>query len=212
MPVYEVASWTASDALLKDKATLKPGFEFSIKVEGCLGGYYGLQEEDKKTAHIFVPWTKYEHHKNLMDDPVQYPIVMAKLKPAIGRGKFFMSHVEFNEDATAALNAPVTEILGVTLKLGHTRQEFDNIMSTITSKASSDRGNYGPAVWGPTIENPNKFWVLIGWKSSKAHSEAMSQEKYQGILQSLRDIADLKMVHASFWKHTELVPAPRASL
>jgi len=37
MPIYEVASWTASDALLKDKATLKAGMDHSIRVEGCLG-------------------------------------------------------------------------------------------------------------------------------------------------------------------------------
>ena len=29
MPIYEVASWTASDALLKDKAALKAGMDHS---------------------------------------------------------------------------------------------------------------------------------------------------------------------------------------
>jgi len=37
MPIYEVASWTASDALLKDKATLKAWMDHSMQAKGCLG-------------------------------------------------------------------------------------------------------------------------------------------------------------------------------
>jgi len=48
MSIYEVASWTASDALLKDKATLKAGMDHSIQVKGCLG-YVRSQQSDKLT-------------------------------------------------------------------------------------------------------------------------------------------------------------------
>ena len=36
MPIYEVALWTASDALLKDKAILKAWMDHSMQAKGCL--------------------------------------------------------------------------------------------------------------------------------------------------------------------------------
>ena len=117
---------------------------------------------------IALAWEKYEHwHKALIDNPVEYPIIMAKLKPAIGRGNFLMSHVQFNDDATAALTAPVTEIVGITLKDGHAKQELDDVLRTLTNKIESEAGSLSPAVWGPTIEDSNKFWLIIGWQSVK---------------------------------------------
>ena len=143
-----------------------------------------MSVEDKKTANMFIrtfpasnsrppkvmivlAWEKYEHHKTLIDNPVEYPIIMAKLKPAIGRGKFLMSHVQFNDDATAALTAPMTEIVGITLKDGHVKQELDDVLRTLTTKIASEAGSFSPAVWGATIEDPNKFWLIIGWQSVK---------------------------------------------
>ena len=48
MPIYEVASWTASNALLKYKATPKAGMDHSIHVKGCLG-YVRSQQSAKLT-------------------------------------------------------------------------------------------------------------------------------------------------------------------
>ena len=73
---------------------------------------------------VALAWDKYEHRKALIDDPVEYLIVMAKLKPAIGLGNFLMSHVQFNDDATAAITAPVTEIVGITLKMGMSNRNW----------------------------------------------------------------------------------------
>ena len=146
-----------------------------------------MSVEDKKTANMFIrtsptsnstlakvmivpAWEKYEHHKKLIDDPVEYPIIMAKLKPAIGRGKFLMSHVQFNDDATDALTAPVTEIVGIAIKDGHVKQELDDVLRTLTTKIASEAGSILPAVWGPTIEDANRFWLIIGWQSVKVRN------------------------------------------
>jgi len=36
MPVYEIASWTGSDALISDKDILKPAFDEMSKTEGYI--------------------------------------------------------------------------------------------------------------------------------------------------------------------------------
>jgi len=120
-------------------------------------------------------WDKYEHRKALIDDPVEYLIVMAKLKPAIGRGKFLMSHVQFNDDATAALTAPVTEIVGITLKDGHVKQELDDVLRTLKTKVALETGSFSRAMWGPTIEDASKFWLVIGWQSVEVRNSDKSR-------------------------------------
>ena len=180
---------------------------------------------------IALAWEKYEHHKALIDNPVEYPIIMAKLKPAIGRGKFLMSHVQFNDDATAALTAPVTEIVGITLKDGHAKQELDDVLCTLKTMAALETGSFPRAVWGPTIEDASKFWLIIGWQSVEvrnsdksklyipkrsllqAHYDVVSQEESGEIVKALGRIANHTLGHVSFWDYTEIIrAAPEAPL
>ena len=124
---------------------------------------------------VALVWDKYEHRKALIDDPVEYLIVMAKLKPAIGRGKFLMSHVQFNDDATAALTAPVTEIVGITLKDGYVKQELDDVLRTLKTKVALETGSFSRAMWGPTIEDASKFWLVIGWQNVEVRNSDNSK-------------------------------------
>ena len=202
MPVYEIASWTGSDALIADRDVLKLAYDEIAKSEGCIRcvnfflsiwwrlliaptsrAYYGVAEVEKKiviivagkspliSPPIFVEdsmpeWDKYEDHKALEDDAIRYPIVQGLLAPAIGEGPFKMHHVYFNKSPIAALGAPTTAFLELTLKDGHSKDQLEKTVIALTSQIGSEHN----VTWGPAKEDGNKFFLVIGWKSLKVRT------------------------------------------
>ena len=111
-------------------------------------------------------WDKYEDHKALQDDPIRYPIIQGLMAPAIGDGPFKMNHVYFNKSPTAAFGAPVTAFLVLTLKDGHSKDQLEKAITALTSQIGSGH----TVTWGPTEEDGNKFFLVIGWKSLKVRT------------------------------------------
>ncbi|KDR82944.1 hypothetical protein GALMADRAFT_238635 [Galerina marginata CBS 339.88] len=198
MPVVEIAWWPASDALLADPTIVAPALEYISKVDGCLGIYSGLVEEDKKTVYAFIVWETVEHHKTLMKHP-EYPAVLG-LAPSVG-GELKLNHVNYIKDFVPALTAPTTEILGITLKEGKTKEDLENVLNKLAVRIDAANSKYAPVTWGPTVEDPKKFFLSIGWDSAKAHGDIVGEPSFLPDLTELRSTADLNMSHASLKKH-----------
>ncbi|CAA7262944.1 unnamed protein product [Cyclocybe aegerita] len=202
MPILEICQWKVSKAFLEDPSSLGPAFDQVSAATGCHGVYSGLAEEDKESVWLFIPWDTYEHHQTLIKDP-SYPSLIEKLKPSFATNPkdLAMSHVDFNEDTTPGLTAPCTEVVKAVLKDGKTKTDLDAVMADVGSRIEAEKGSYPPVVWGPTIEDPNVFFLVVGWDSSKTHFDVVGQESFKIPLQNLRETADLHMVHVSFKKH-----------
>jgi len=108
-------------------------------------------------------WDKYEDHKALQDDAIRYPIIQGLMAPAIGDGPFKMHHVYFNKSPIAALGAPITAFLELTLKDGYSKDQLEKTIIALTSQIGSEHN----VTWGPAKEDANKFFLVIGWKGLK---------------------------------------------
>ncbi len=109
-------------------------------------------------------WETLEHHKALVNRP-GYPEILG-LKPAIN-GESKLYHIDFNNSPKAAVTAPTTEILILTLKEGKTKEHLDTILAAADPKIIADGGVFGPSAWGATQESSNVVILLLGWESSK---------------------------------------------
>lgn len=196
MPVVEIVWWQASEALLADPEIIKPSLEYISKVDGCLGIYSGLAEEDNKTVYGFIVWETLEHHQALINHP-EYPAILG-LAPSVD-GELKLHHVGFTKEFVPALTAPTTEILGITLKEGKTKEDLYKILGSLATKIEAEN-KHGPVTWGQTVEDPQKFWLTIGWDSVKAHMAIVGEPSILADVTILRSTADLIMFHASLKK------------
>ena len=110
-------------------------------------------------------WESVELHKAAAADKKWLdPIVEAFA--AIGSIQS-IDDVEVMEDATPGLNAPVTEIACITLKEGADREVFQTALQKLRSVVNGlgrAKGTWGGS-WGPTADDPNKFYAVAGWDS-----------------------------------------------
>ncbi|EDR13795.1 uncharacterized protein LACBIDRAFT_292588 [Laccaria bicolor S238N-H82] len=202
MPVVEIASFVASEALLADHDLLKGALEHVSKVNGFISAYAGVQVEDKKTTYLAVVWETYEAHKALMDSP-EYPALIEKLKPGLG-GPLVMNHVPFNEDVTNALSAPTTEVITSKLKDPQAKDpRLDESAAFFTKALSEAVGAHPPVVYGESKENPGTLIVLIGWDSVEAHLAARAKDpRFKEYAAKAADFTDATVVHVNFEKRS----------
>ncbi|KDR82942.1 hypothetical protein GALMADRAFT_238631 [Galerina marginata CBS 339.88] len=185
MPVVEIAWWPASDALLADPTIVAPALDYISKVDGCLSIYSGLAE-DKKTVYAFIVWETIEHHKELMKHP-EYPAVLG-LAPSVG-GELKLNHITYVQDFVPSLTAPITEILGLTLKEGKTKEDLVNVFNNVGQIIDAANSKYAPVAWGQALEDPQKFWVTLGWDSAKAQEDFAHQPSFLPSLMEMQSIA-----------------------
>ncbi|KAJ3542492.1 hypothetical protein NMY22_g3503 [Coprinellus aureogranulatus] len=197
MPVVEVATFQASDALLANPDLALGALAILKNAEGFLGAWTGYDVEDKKTAYLIVTWESVELHKKLHASP-SYPELTEKLRPALG-GPLNIIHVQFDKDHTVAFNAPVTELLTNKLKEGKTKEDLDSVVAELAKHYESTEGIHQPPVHGPVLEEPGTFVSAIGWDSLEANQAVASAEAAtQGA--KLLAVVDVKPVKVKFEK------------
>lgn len=200
MPVIEITSFALSEAFLADPNILTPALDFLVKVNGCLGIYHGIPEEDEQMIFLFIVWETFEHHKALIDHP-NYPNIIG-FRPSIGAGGVTIKHVEFIQDPFPALSAPTTEILEMTLKAGKTKEDLYDVLKILASKMDVE-APYPPVSRGEVREEPGKsYFLVLGWNSSKEHLNLVGQPSYKPAIQQLFDVVEPKMFHAALKKHS----------
>jgi len=200
MPIFEIAELVASEAFLADPNIITPALDFLVKVDGCLGLYHGIAEEDKKPIYLVIVWETFEHHKALIDHP-EYPGIIG-LGPSVVPGGIKVKHVNFIQDPFPALSAPTTEIVDITLKEGKTKEDFYEAMTVLASKLAVD-APYPQVAWGDSHEEPGKrYGLVLGWNSSKEHFDHVAQPSYVTLIQNVTNTVEGKMFHVAFNKHS----------
>ncbi|KAG1744610.1 uncharacterized protein EDB91DRAFT_193608 [Suillus paluster] len=198
IPTTEIIIFGASEALRNDKSILLPALDLLSQVDGVqMPAYIGLQIEDPAIGYVFLNWDSREHHEAAMAAPSHGPL-RELLKPAFtSPGKKY--HVIFNSDhpIQVVLQQPVTEVLLVTLKDPSYRAEVSDLF--IKFKESAKK----MLMFGPTLEDENLMFLVIGWESVEAHLEAVTRPELQAPMERLRTLVNREHV-----SHTTLTPLP----
>ncbi|KAJ3501216.1 hypothetical protein NLJ89_g9440 [Agrocybe chaxingu] len=173
MPVYEVVQSPISEVGLKDRTLLQPVADLHTATDGCNGMSFGTTEEDPSIGWMFISWDSYEHHKALIDsiiDNPAYSTLTDSLNTFWAKGPEGVSivHVTFEQDPTAALTAPCTEIVSLTLREGKTKDDlYATLVAFRDAGMEKEKGIHPPLTYGQTREDPNKFFLVVGWDNSK---------------------------------------------
>lgn len=100
-----------------------------------------------------------------MNDAVVYPT----LKVALGKmssALLWMNHVKFPESVEPSLEAPVTEFAIWDLHESTDAEKFLDTLKGLRATVRKDcPGEVFPGSAGPTVENPRKYIVCLGWHS-----------------------------------------------
>ncbi|KAJ7366959.1 hypothetical protein DFH08DRAFT_836081 [Mycena albidolilacea] len=159
-----------------------------------------LAIEDKKTGYFVSVWESYELHQKLIKDP-SYAGIVEKLKPAVS-GKFERDHITVSKDPNAALSSPAVEFVAFTLKDGASAEKFSALMEELGKGLDLAAGAHPPSVWGQSIEEKNKYLLVVGWDTVESHWEAVKEGTglYTTVGQ-IKEVADLTIGHSHVKKH-----------
>ncbi|KAJ7256877.1 hypothetical protein B0H12DRAFT_1232777 [Mycena haematopus] len=200
MPFIEIVTVPVSDAFIANPESFKESLRGIKTVEGYQSAFHGMQIEDKKTGYFVSVWTTYEHREKLISDP-KYAGLVEKLKAAFA-GPPVRHHIHFTGDPTAALSAPVT-VLGVaTLKAGESPEKMAALGKEFAEALDATAGTHKPAVYGQSIEDKNKFFLITGWDSVEAHKAMVDGGSLKPIASQILAIVDFSAGHAILQNHS----------
>ena len=103
-------------------------------------------------------WKTIEHHEIMMKR-LDYPDMVAGLKPFLRDGQMKMCHVEFNNDTAVAFTAPLTAISTLTMSESQNRED---LVVLLGEKINHGQGSHAPIAWGEIQEEPGRYMVVAG--------------------------------------------------
>lgn len=86
----------------------------------------------------------------------------------------YLIHVYFSINPCEALKAPFTDISVVTFKDGVSRETFVPLLTTLimsVNAASETRASL--ATWGPVMENPKQYVLMMGWENEEVSPQCV---------------------------------------
>ncbi|VDC00828.1 unnamed protein product [Peniophora sp. CBMAI 1063] len=171
---YEIAHWSASEAVKKDFGLTKDVVK-TMKEKTSLPVFGGVSVE---TSELFfmLTWDKTETHKAFIDSPdyVPFKALFPPLMPD-GGATVEMTHTHFDRDPLPIWNAKVTEHAWLTPEEG----KRDALVETLGRMAAELEGlpeySVGMAI-GAIEEKPEQVLAVIGWHSVEDHKKAVGPD------------------------------------
>jgi len=200
MPVVEIATFTASPALLANHDLAKGALDITAKSEGFTAAYSGLQVEDQKTAYLVIAWESLEAHKKAQAS-ANYAEVQALLRPALA-SPLVMHHVDFTiGDYAIAFGAPVTHMIHSKLPPNADLEALTARNRTFGLTLAKAPGIRMPPCAGPTMEDPTVYWTAVGWESMEAYQALAAADEYKDISAQIKaSLAEWSHGHVKFQK------------
>ena len=102
-----------------------------------------------------------------MNDPAKYVKVGESLAAILDVHAIAMLHCAFIGELYKALEAPVTEIVTMTLNKGASKDTLEELVQELAKAANDSPPESGAvsAAWGPCVEKDDVFFLTIGWTS-----------------------------------------------
>ncbi|KAK7022259.1 hypothetical protein R3P38DRAFT_3195642 [Favolaschia claudopus] len=110
-------------------------------------------------------------------------------------------HINVSVDFNPAFSAPAVEYGVLTLKPGQSADKLASLGGELVKMLDAATGVHAPTLWGQSIEDGNKFLLVVGWDSLEAHQAAVSGGSFSGIITQLTEIAELSVKHAHMKKN-----------
>lgn len=106
-------------------------------------------------------WESYDHYTAAGKEE-EYAKTFAMFQPALEGiyADISVIMVPFASGVEQALEAPVTEILLVSLQQGKSESDIESVFESMAST-----GQLIGQHWGPVRERENRFAFIVGWKS-----------------------------------------------
>jgi hypothetical protein len=97
-----------------------------------------------------------------MMERLDYPDMVAGLKPFLRDGQMKMYHVEFNNDTAVAFTAPTTAISTLTMPEGQNIEDFIVLIEMLGKRIDHGQGSHALIAWGEIHEEPGKYMIVAG--------------------------------------------------
>jgi len=204
-PTVEIVFFDSSKQYQDDPGkSMADLVEYLKTTKGYISTHHGPQVEDNTKAYSFVEWQTYEDHKVILDSPTYDVDVIAKVLPALSSvspPSLKSIHVQFDIDPTKVLDAPVIEIIVLTMKpeCKIKKEELKALLAVF--RANVDKIALSTA-WGQAKEDEDLFVEIVGWESVEAHIQARKSapEEARKLIASLGELATATVNHIKLVK------------
>ncbi|KAF8550057.1 hypothetical protein OG21DRAFT_1420311 [Imleria badia] len=191
--VAQITYFKASEGYKSGSVSLDGPLTQISKVNGLKQSYVGYQAEDGTVLFWVNDWVTKDAH-DAFTKSVEYIGMGTASRPAFG-SEPTVNYVKF-EDTKGALGAPITEFVTFTLKEGKNIGQLEPLVQELHQKLVGTPKFHGDS-WAPIIDKPNVYHGILGWDTVEAHLDAVSDGPLKEVIDRVKLVADLWLVHAA---------------
>lgn len=162
------------------------------KIEGLSKAYLGFETEDPTNAFWVFEWTSKSAHDTYHQTDTFKATQAAARQVFASRPTHTFAGFS---NASRIFSAPVTEFVTFTLKKDASMDALQPLVQQLQAKLQGTPKFYGSS-WAPVVDKPNVIHGVLGWESVQAHWDAVSSGPLKEIIDEVKKIADLWLVHA----------------
>ncbi|KAH7885328.1 hypothetical protein F5I97DRAFT_1937560 [Phlebopus sp. FC_14] len=191
--VRVIAHFTASEEYKSGSFSLDEPLSQISKASGLNKSYVGFETEDPTVLFWVNDWTSKDAHAAFLQQP-DYSAIADKSRAAFATQPT-VNFVQF-DDAKGPLGAPITEFVTFTLKEGKTIEQLEPLVQELHQKLAGAPKFHGDS-WAVIIDKPNVYHGILGWDTVEAHWDAVKEGAPKEVIDRIRQLADLWLVHAA---------------
>ncbi|KAG2033754.1 hypothetical protein BDR03DRAFT_902105 [Suillus americanus] len=194
-PVTKIMYFKTTSSYLQDPSRLIAELNTTISadtIEGLSKIYHGFETEDPTNAFWVFEWASLDAHSaHHQTDTFKATQLVSQQAIASTPTSVFVNF----SDTSRIFSAPVTEFVTFTLKEGVSMDKLQPLVTQLEVKLQGTPKFYGSS-WAPVNDKPNVVHGVLGWESVQAHWDAVSSGPLKEIIDEVKKIADLWLVHA----------------
>ncbi|KAG1906684.1 uncharacterized protein F5891DRAFT_1003389 [Suillus fuscotomentosus] len=194
-PVTQIMYFKTSSSYLQDPSRLISELatkSAADKIEGLSKAYLGFETEDPTNAFWVFEWTSKSAHDTYHQTDTFKATQAAARQVFASRPTHTFAGFS---NASRIFSAPATEFVTFTLKKDASMDALQPLVQQLQAKLQGTPKFYGSS-WAPVVDKPNVIHGVLGWESVQAHWDAVSSGPLKEIIDEVKKIADLWLVHA----------------
>ncbi|KAG1872504.1 hypothetical protein DFJ58DRAFT_762013 [Suillus subalutaceus] len=156
-----------------------------------LRAYIGFETEDPSNAFWVFGRSSLRHTSSNRQDTFKATQAISQQIFASTPTSVFVNF----SDTSRIFSAPVTEFVTFTLKEGVSMDALQPLVAQLEEKLQGTPKFYGSS-WASVNDKPNVVYGVLGWESVQAHWDAVTSGPLKDIIDEVKKIADLWLVHA----------------
>ncbi|KAG2129487.1 hypothetical protein DEU56DRAFT_817331 [Suillus clintonianus] len=198
-PVTQIMYFKTSSSFLQDPSRLitELANKSGTKIEGLTKAYLGFETEDPSNAFWVFEWTSKAVHDAYRQTETFKATQVASQQ--VFASKPTHTYAGFS-NTSPIFSAPVTEFVTFTLKRGVSMTALQPLVKQLQAKLQGTPKFYGSS-WAPVVDKPNVVHGVLGWQTVQAHWDAVSSGPLKEIIDEVKKVADIWLVHAKLTRY-----------